>query len=125
MGVSIYYRAIRTEPLSPAERLSIDEIVARYAVEDQIEEYIRSGSGFNWQSFCVYDIDEGTEPNTVLEGATGLPSNSDVAPSVGLRHWCKLLTEIRRKVVGCDWQVQVEDCEIKWDDKKDAFDAAL
>ena len=125
MGLSLYYSATRAAPLSPAERHAIDELIERYSVDDQIDEYCRSGRGLNWQSFCVYDLDYGFDPHVVFEGATGLPSNTHEAPYVGLRHWCKLLTEIRRKIDGCSWRVHVDDCEIKWDHAKNSYDTAL
>jgi hypothetical protein len=124
VGVSIYYTATRAEPISSAEQFAIDEIISRYSVEMQIDEYLRSGHGFNWESFFVYDPDDNTEPDVVFEGATRLPSNSRDAPIVGLRRWCKLLTEIRLRLPGCNWRVHVDDYEIKWDDATNSYDPA-
>jgi hypothetical protein len=125
VGVSLYYTANRTQPLTSAEHLSICEAIARYSVDEQIEEYCRYGRGLNWESFCVYNLDRDTEPNVVFEGATKLPSNTQNAWLVGLRHWCRLLTEIRCKVAGCDWRVHVDDFEIVWDSEKNLYDPKL
>jgi hypothetical protein len=55
MSISIYYTARRDRPLSTEERAVVDEFIAKYAIEDQLEEFFRTGEGFNWESFCVYE----------------------------------------------------------------------
>jgi hypothetical protein len=79
VGISIYYTAYRNEPLSPEESASIQHIVARCSVENEIAERERTGERFNWESFCVYDPDDPTEPGIVFEGATRLPDKSEDA----------------------------------------------
>jgi hypothetical protein len=123
VGVSIYYSAKRDRPLSAEEQARIQDIVDKYSVETQIDKYIASGEGPNWQSFCVYDSDpdDPTEPGVVFEGATGLPTNSDDAIRTGVEHWCMALSEIRRAVSDAEWSVHIEDCPIRWDHKRQQF----
>lgn len=122
MGISIYYSATRTQPLSQTERTSIDAAIARFAIEDQRDEYFRTGVGLNWESFCVYDPNQPTEVGVVFEGATKLPDNSEDAIWVGLQHWCRLLTEIRLILLGASWRVHIDDHDIVWDDTTNSFD---
>ncbi|HEY4259500.1 MAG TPA: hypothetical protein VGM98_05055 [Schlesneria sp.] len=116
MSISIYYSARRAKPLTAAERAKISRIKAKYAVEAAIDEYDRTGEGYNWQSFFIYDPSDPTEPDVIFEGATGLPDNSEDAVWDGLQHWCKALTEIRRVLKDANWDVHVDDHEIVWVD---------
>jgi len=122
VGISIYYTAYRNEPLSPEESASIQNIVTRYSVDNEIAERERTGEGFRWESFCVYDPDDPTEPGIIFEGATKLPDNSEDAIWEGLQHWCRLLTEVRRALPGTKWRVHVDDHDIPWDEETKAFD---
>ena len=87
-----------------------------------IENYLQTGDGYNWESFCIYDPNDPTEPDVVFEGATKLPDNSEDAVWGGLQHWCAALTEIRRIIPDADWDVHVDDHEIQWDEAVGAFD---
>src|SRR5258708_5308967 len=95
MSVSIYYTAIRSVPITPAERTIVEKLVAKYSVEEQLAEYFTTGSGVDWESFCIYDVNRPTETGVIFAGATKLPDNSEDAIWIGLQHWCKLLSEIR------------------------------
>src|ERR1044071_458666 len=107
MSVSIYYEARRKQPLSESERAAVDAIIQRFSVNDQIERYIRSGQGLNWESFCLYDAP--TEPDIILEEATKLPDKTEDAVWTGIQHWCATLSEIRRAVPHAEWRVAVDD----------------
>jgi hypothetical protein len=122
MGTAIYYTAKRNMPLSADEHARIRRVVDDYAVEDRINAYLATGKGPNWQSFFVYDPNDPTEPEIIFEGATGLPNNSDEAIRMGVQHWCVALSEIRRVIPDAEWHVHIEDCAIRWDDKKQLFD---
>jgi hypothetical protein len=122
MGVSIYYTAKRDRPLSAEEHVRIHCVVDNYAVEDQIDRYLASGQGPNWQSFFVYDSSDPSEPGVIFEGATGLPDNSEDAIRAGVQHWCAALSAIRRVVPDAEWRVYIEDCAIRWDQRKQHFD---
>lgn len=113
-SISIYFTARRAKRPSTAERKKVARIVAKYAVEDQIDEYNRTGEGYNWESFFIYDPNDPSEPDVIFEGATGLPNNSEDAVWEGLQHWCAALTEIRRVLSDADWDVHVNDHEIVW-----------
>jgi hypothetical protein len=125
MSFSIYYTAHRKTPLTPKERALVNESESRYTIEGQIVERERTGEGYNWTSFCVYDPADPTEPDVVFEGATQLPDNSEDAVWTGLQHWCQLLTEIRRAVHGASWRVTVDDHEILWDEKRGEYDPSV
>lgn len=122
MGTSIYYDARRSTGLTPSERAGVDEVVRRYAVEDRIEEFNRTGQGTDWQSFCVYDGSDPSHTDTVFEGATGLPTNDLDAAWEGVRHWCAALTEIRRILPDAVWSVHVEHHPIPWDEGRQEYD---
>ena len=122
MSISIYYTARRSLSLTDSEHAQISTIEKNFAVEDQIEEYVKTGIGYNWESFCIYDPNDPTEPDIVFEGATKLPDNSEHAIWNGLQHWCAALTEIRKVISDADWKVHMEDREIQWDADARAYD---
>src|SRR4051812_34844377 len=122
MSISIYYSARRSTPLTDAERSRITRLEATYAVETQIDDYNRTGDGYNWESFCIYDPDDPTEPDIIFEGATKLPDNSEHAVWDGLQHWCRALTEIRHVLAGANWDVHVDDHDIPWIDATNEYD---
>jgi hypothetical protein len=122
MSISIYYTARRSRPLSTEERAAVDQLTAKYAIEDQLEEFLRTGEGYNWESFCIYDAADPTEPGVVFEGATKLPDNSEDAFLNGLQHWCNLLSEIRRAVPDAAWEVNVDDHDIPWNELTQLYD---
>ena len=122
MTISLYYMARRSTPINECECTDIAAILQQFAVDSHIEEYDRTGEGYNWESFCVYDPIDPTEPDVVFEGATRLPDNSEAAVWEGLQHWCAALTEIRKVIPSADWHVHVDDHEIQWDDSIVAYD---
>lgn len=125
MAISVYYTARRKAPLSLNEITVLKEIVHRHCVDDQIERFLSLGSGLNWESF---DFSTNLEPSRFLKkglvfsGSTKLPDNREDASWIGVRHWCKCLSEIRNAVSGCEWNVEVEDHEIQWDATVNAYD---
>lgn len=52
-----------------------------------------------------------------LEGTTALPARDPFATFLGLVHWCRALTELRRSLPGTTWQVRVDDEPVPWDDE--------
>lgn len=125
MSVSLYYSATRALPLSTAEQEQVSALINRYSIEDQLQEYFKTGSGFNWESFHVYERDDKTEPDVIFEGSTKPPDNSEAAIWIGLQHWCQLLTEIRRSLPGAVWHVHLDDHEIVWNEETDSFDPSI
>ena len=119
MSVAIYYRVVRVAPLTDAEKKAIDGLVEKYSVDNDIEKYLKTGKGLNWESFS---FSEANETKVVLSGATALPNNTEDATWVGVQHWCKLLSEIRRLIPNAIWNVHVENHEIQWDSKAFAYD---
>jgi len=125
MGVSIYYSAKRDTALSDGERSAIADAIRRYSVEKAIDQYQRIGVGLNWESFCVYNPDnpnDPLDPGVIFQGATRLPSNREDAVEIGARHWCRALAAIRRILHDAEWNVHIDDCPIKWDEKKKEYD---
>jgi hypothetical protein len=119
MSASIYYKAERETPLSQAEIAVLQTIASRYAVEREIEIYMRTGVGHNWESF---DLRFNSHPGVILEGATKLPDNTENAMWEGVQHWCACLSELRQALLGTVWQVTVDDYEIPWNSAQNTFD---
>ena len=124
MGISIYYSARRSTPLSSSEQKAIESVDERFSVDEAILRYCETGEGPNWESFCVYDPND-EEPDVIFAGATGLPDNSEEALWQGLQHWCSALTEIRRALKDTEWDVAVDDHEIAWDEETEMFDPSV
>jgi hypothetical protein len=119
VSISIYYSAARTTPLGEKEKLNVEAAIRRASVDEDIEQYLRTGQGLNWESFSLF---QPPRAGLVLEGSTKLPDNSDEAVLSGVRHWCRLLSTLRSIVKEATWRVAVEDHEIPWDEERQAFD---
>jgi hypothetical protein len=123
MSVSIYYIASRSAALSQMEQDAIKSILKKHSVNDQIETYLNTGQGLNWESFSLYE--SASKSGAILEGATKLPDNTDDAIWTGVQHWCAVLTELRRSIPNAHWRVTVDDHEIGWDDSGQLFDPSV
>ncbi len=110
MGMSLYYTATRATPLTEAERSAILGAVAAHPAPRA-----------QWEDFCLYNPPFDA-PDTILEGATGLPMRSAPTLRDALQHWCALLTALRRLVPDAEWSVSMDDHPIPWDDNLQAFD---
>ena len=125
MGISIYYSARRTEPMTSVEQAAISSLIAEYAIEEQLQDRDRTGEGPNWESFCVYQLDDPhfpAEPGVIFEGATGLPDNSEDNFWLGIQHWCALLSKIRRAVGSAVWSVHIDAHDVYWDEERQEYD---
>jgi len=120
MSISIYYAAVRKRGLTEPERAAVTAIKDRYSVNSQIEHYLQTGTGLNWESFILYAPP--LSPGAIIEGATKLPDNSEDALWVGMQHWCKALSELRRLIPDAIWHVHVEDHHVQWDEEQQAYD---
>ncbi len=76
MSVAIYYKVVRVAPLTDAEKKAIDGLVEKYSVDNDIEKYLKTGKGLNWESFS---FSEANETKVVLSGSTTLPNNTEDA----------------------------------------------
>lgn len=128
MSVSIHYTAERRKLLSPEELAAVASITKKYSVNSAIEALIAGGTGLNWESFhCVTN----PEPSklfravTVFQGSTKLPDNSENATWEGVQHWCSCLSELRRAIATATWRVAVEDHEIVWRAREQAYDPSV
>jgi hypothetical protein len=122
LSISIYYTARRAHGIAPPERVAIESLRAEFSVNDEIDDYMRTGHGLNWESFCVYSVGPRTEPGVVFEGATKLPDNTDDAIAMGVQHWAALLSRIRQALPGATWHVHVDDNDLVWDDDAGEYD---
>lgn len=121
MGISIQYVARRQRPLSTAEEYAVDAIVARFPRAKlrkecnlTVDEY--DGEDFSWNIYGE------AEPGEVFGGSTKLPYHSEDAFWSAVRYWCRLLSEVRRVLPGCDRDVHLEDANIQWDNDLQEFD---
>ena len=119
MSLSIYYEARRSSPLSDSEKAEVTRIVDQYSVDEEIESFVATGDGFNWESF---DFKLDAAPGVVFAGSTQLPDNSEEAPIKSVEHWSQCLAELRRAIKGANWNVTVEDAPLHWDDEKQIYD---
>ena len=123
MGVSIYYTASRSEPLTLAERLAVDAAIARFPLSALLDECGVTEDEYDGEDFCVFPVG-GAEPGVVFEGATKLPLCSEDAMWSAVQHWCALLSEVRGVAPGAAWRVHVDDHEIPWVKELGAFSPA-
>jgi hypothetical protein len=122
MGISIYYTAYRERALTQDEQKAVAKLIGRYDLSARNGEQDQAAERMRWESFCVYDANDPSEPGVVFEGATGLPMNSEDDFWMAIQHWCRLLTEIRRALPGTTWQVHIDDHDIVWDEERRAYD---
>lgn len=120
MSISIYYTAFRDRDLSADERQAVAAVQIKYSVNAQIEEYLKTGEGLNWESFIFYEPP--LTPGAVIEGATRLPDNSEDKMWFGLQHWCRALSELRIQIADAKGEVHVDDHDIQWDESQQAYD---
>lgn len=125
MGVSIYYTARRPEPLSPAEQSAIEAAIARHPLSMLLEECGASEDMYDGEDFCVFMADLDTGPGVVFEGATKLTLCSEDAMWADVKHWCRLLSDMRRILRDAAWQVDIDDHEIPWDEDRLEFDPSV
>ncbi|MEI7108627.1 hypothetical protein ACR2Q2_18035 [Pectobacterium versatile] len=127
MAISLYYTARRKKSLSQTEISAVKEIVQRHSVNDQIEKYLTTGEGLNWESLdFTLNVKIGNvfRKGIVLSGSTKLPDNDEDATWVGVQHWCQCLSEIRGVLTHCEWYVAVDDRAIPWSHEVNAYDPA-
>ena len=112
----------RDHKITESERMAINLLLERYAVEDRIEQYFETGEGPNWESFTVYGLtEEDAADGTIFWGSTRLPDSSEEDFEAGVRHGCDLLTQIRRSLEGAAWRDSIDDIPIDCDTRHEAF----
>jgi hypothetical protein len=110
MGISIYYAARRTNPMTDNERSQIETIIKKYDREKKFKK---------GEDFCVYDYDP-EEPEVIFSGATGLPM-SFIKPMVTANaciYWAECLTKIRQILKDAEWSVNMDDTDLVWDESE-------
>ncbi|MEK4520618.1 hypothetical protein MKX96_03050 [Psychrobacillus sp. FSL W7-1493] len=122
MSVSIYYTAKRKQKLTHTEQEAINQLLEKYSVDEEIDEYLKTGEGHNWTSFTIYDSKNPTAYDVIFEGSTELPNNSEYAMFDGVDHWASLLADIRNVIDGAEWDVHVDDHNLVWDEESLEYD---
>lgn len=122
MSVSIYYTAKRNQKLTKTEQEGINKFIERYSVDEEIEEYLKTGKGHNWTSFDIYERENPAEADVIFEGSTQLPGNSADAMFDGVDHWASLLADIRNVIEGASWHVHVDDHVLVWNEENLEYD---
>lgn len=120
MGVSIYYEASRSTPLTPEEQKAIDAVVEKYSVAKESEQFHQTGVGWRGEGFNIYPPPF-REPGVIFQGSTDLPLETMEEYITAAKRWCQVLTEIRRVVPDAEWSVNIDDAEIPWDEEQQAF----
>lgn len=101
MAVRLHYRATRPQVLSSDEVALARGLVAAH----------NAAFPFEAELLTLADADD-----DVLHGTTTLPGQDPFATFLGLAHWCRALTEVRRALPGTVWDVRVDDEPVPWDD---------
>ncbi|TFH71367.1 hypothetical protein [Cellulomonas sp. HD19AZ1] len=102
MAVRLHYRATRPAPLTPDEVAVARGLVAAHNAD------------FPFDADALDLADPG---DASLQGSTTLPQQDPFATFLGLAHWCRALTDVRRALPGTSWQVSVDDDPVPWDDE--------
>lgn len=106
MGISVYYRARRNQPLSDTEQQAVDTIIEKYNNRFKYSEKA--------ELFSLYD-DDPNAPDVILDGSVGIiHSFNPFALNYNIRHWLNCLGEIRAAVAGAEWHVHLDDLDAKW-----------
>ena len=106
MSVSIYYRASRDHALSSEEDAAVRAVAERAS-----EKY---PFGEKYEDLCLYSAPFDMK-DTVLQGSTALPVGDENVYEI-LLYRLECLTEIRRVLHGCEWEMNLDDTELVWDD---------
>lgn len=114
MSVGLYYSARRDRALTADERRAVADLITA----DDDRDVVAGGS----EPFCVYpyeDLDDGM----VLDGSTKLPEDLEQAWEA-IQHWARLVSAIRRAILGAEWHFSLDDYDIAWDDEQQEYDPA-
>ncbi|WP_405387928.1 hypothetical protein OG596_08080 [Streptomyces sp. NBC_01102] len=107
MSVSLYYTALRTEPLTASEAASVTRIVAAHAASFPYEDE---------ESLYVYEQADG-DRGQILAGSTKMPFEPGRLLPV-IAHVLDSVTELRRALDGADWRVHMDDLDVPWDESE-------
>ncbi|MFJ8767823.1 hypothetical protein [Streptomyces clavifer] len=105
MSVSLYYTALRAEPLTASETAAVSRTVSACAASFPYDEE---------EGLYLYDRSDG-ESGEVLAGSTKMPFEPGRLLPV-IAHVLDSLTELRRAVAGAEWRVHLDDLDVPWDD---------
>ncbi len=125
MSISIYYTAVRSQPLTINEQSAIKTIEVRYQIEALIAKCGITNGEFDGEAFCIYEPNNETELEVIFEGSTKLPLYSLETMWAAIEYWCELLSEVRQLLPNTTWRVHVDDREIVWVQELKMFDPSL
>lgn len=120
MGLSISYSALRSLPLSPAERQQIKKIQERFSIRKNEDSIPPPRESFNGEDLEIFENSGGRD--SIIEGATALPTSSEEHLWFAVQRWCEALSEIRRSIPGAVWSVVIDNHEIVWDKGSQCYD---
>ncbi|RLP77326.1 hypothetical protein D9V32_02420 [Mycetocola tolaasinivorans] len=102
MSISLYYSITRAHPITAVENAAIEEIVTRQNLEFPFDHEL-------------IDFEPDTPP-TIFSGSTALPLDAPESTTAALAHWLHAFTELRRALPDADWQLEMDDLDIPWND---------
>lgn len=108
MSISLYYDAKRDMVLSESEQQVLNIIIEKYNKAFSLKE--------DGESFSVYRYNL-NEPESVFSGSIGLPDDPEKA-SVATLYWMECLSELRRYLSNCAWEVSLDDYDIPWNESE-------
>jgi len=102
MAVRLHYTATRPQALTTDEVAVARGLVAAH------------NAAFPFEAELLSLAAPGDD---ALHGTTTLPEQDPFSTFLGLTHWCRALTEVRRALPGSSWRVTVDDEPVPWDDE--------
>ncbi|MCC2334901.1 hypothetical protein [Cellulomonas wangsupingiae] len=102
MAVRLHYSAARSHPLTQDEVAVARGLVAVH------------NATFPFEAELLTLAAPGDD---ALHGTTTLPEQDPFTTFLGLAHWCRALTEVRRALPGTTWEVRVDDEPVPWHDE--------
>ncbi len=117
MSVSLYYTAKRPTPITRQEQNSCQAIAERYDRDYPFGEL--------YEGFCIYGQEahkEKDDENVILDGATKLPPDEDTGLCMQiLDWWLDCLAELADTLTGAQWDVHLDDMDLRWSDEGHCF----
>ena len=119
MSNTVYGSADLKLALTAEEAKKLTVILAKFSKDSEVEKYVQTGIGFSGESFSFYDpIKKGA---VRIEGSAALPVDDENEMMGAFSHWLELLTEVRNTLGRGDWHVHMDDYDVNWDSKLNAY----
>jgi len=108
MSISLYYNANRAKAFSEKEQQITNNIIEKYNKAFPLKK-----DGDDFYVYCYAP----NAPESIFSGSLGLPYDPEKAIEATL-YWMKCLTELRKYLPDCTWEVSLDDYDIPWDESK-------